>query len=87
MIVVFSPGRGFFIGCEPAGFGGVEGGPKWSSMVEEAMDLEKDYEEFDRTAAWHLGYIRGDQPDAVAIQGRTRAELASQAAAYEVHES
>ena len=84
MIVVFSPTRGFFIGCEPAGFGGIEGWAEFDNDISKALNLELDAEPFERTAAHHLGYIRPEVPDAVALQGESLEELVKLASLHVV---
>ena len=86
MIVLFSPSKGFFVGCEPAGFGGVEGPAQFSKRVSKALDLQRDWESFESTAKHHLGYVRSDAPDAIALQGPDREDLKKQALVHAVHD-
>jgi len=85
-MVVFSPTKGFFIGCEPAGFGGVEGDPEFSWSAGEALDLERTWSDFEKETAHHLGYISPRTPDAFGFRG-TREELSDLAAVCAVHAS
>jgi len=83
MIVIFSPEKGFFIGCEEAGG---QGGPLWSENVKEALNLDYCVGDFEFVASHHLSYLRPDQPDTVAFRG-TRSEIVRQAVVYSVHMS
>lgn len=89
MIVVYSPKKGFFIGCESGGFGGIEGDPEFSHSPKKALDLahgrEATNKEFE-SCRYHLGYIRPKTLDAVLIRG-TRKELENLAAVYQVMET
>ncbi len=80
MIVIFSPEKGFFTGCD----GSVEGRPLWSENVKEALNFDYCVGNFEFVASHHLGYLRPDQPDVVAFRG-TRSEIVRQAVVYSVH--
>jgi hypothetical protein len=87
MIVAYSPKQGFFIGCEPAGFGGVEGDPLFRQSMKEALDLSHGrQDETIQQCHYHLGYIHKVAPDAVLLHG-TRTEIRNQATVLSVMES
>ena len=89
VIAVYSPMSGFFIGCEPAGFGGVEGAPEFDQHPMKALNLAQgrniNDSEFD-SCRYHLGYIRPTAPDAFLMRGR-RKDLRDLAAIYQVMET
>lgn len=86
MIVIFSPTKGYFIGCEPAGFGGVEGDPEFSWDIGQALDLHRSWSTFEKESKHHLGYIAPKTPDARGLEGSIE-EIKGLAAALVVHES
>jgi len=89
IIVVYSPEKGFFVGCESGGFGGIEGDPEFDRDPEKAIDLAHNRpitdNEFEK-CRYHLGYIHPKTPDAFIMRG-TRQELDNLAAIYQVMET
>jgi hypothetical protein len=89
IVVVYSPKRGFFKGCEPAGFGGVEGDPEFSRDPRKAIDLAHGREVTDKefeSCRYHLGYIHPKTPDAFLMRA-SRKDLRDLAAVYQVMET
>ena len=89
MIVAYSPKKGFFIGCEPAGFGGVEGPAEFDHNPKKALNLAHgrnvDDQEWN-SCQYHLGYISQEAPDAFLMRG-TREDLKEMATVYFVMQS
>lgn len=48
--------RGFYVGHEPAGFGGVEGAPEWSKSPLDAKGFLKDESDL----KWNLEIVRSE---------------------------
>jgi hypothetical protein len=86
MIVAFSPKKGFFIGCEQGGYGGIEGNPLFRKDVYQALDLSHGRDETIEYVERHVEYILKEAPDAVLLKG-TRKEVKNQAAVFKVMES
>lgn len=89
MIVAYSPKKGFFIGCEPAGFGGVEGAAEFNHDPGKALNLAHNRRVDDHewnSCQYHLGYIKQEAPDAFLMRS-TREDLRNMTAVYQVMET
>lgn len=86
MVVIVSPSRGYFIGCESAGFGGVEGDAQFSWDAAQAIDLSYGMWDTDHVTRQHLFYTSRVAPDVVVIEG-SRQEVEQQAAVLSTHET
>jgi len=87
VLVIYSPTKGYFIGCENAGFGGVEGAAQFSHDLREALDLSCLDTPVTVLLNRHLGYVRSDASDAIGLQGKDRADIYHQAVVLTVHET